>query len=52
MKKYKMAEVELNNYVDFLINQIKEHRDKQNNIIDNLIIKCEEIRTKLLKEIK
>jgi len=38
----------INDYADHLTNVIKEQRD----IIDNLIIKCEEIRINLLKEIK
>jgi predicted RNase H-like nuclease (RuvC/YqgF family) len=41
-------EENINGYADHLTNVIKEQRD----IIDNLIIKCEEIRTTYLKEVK
>jgi len=45
-------EENINGYIDGIINQIKEHKDKQNDIIDNLIAKCEEIRMNILKEVK
>jgi hypothetical protein len=45
-------EENINGYIDGIINQIKEHKDKQNDILDNLIVKCEEIRINILKEVK
>ena len=46
--KFKIAQEEtINNYVDGIIKLITEQRDN----LDNLIIKCEEIRSNTLKEI-
>jgi hypothetical protein len=47
IKMKKMNEEMINKYVDGVVNLLKEQRDS----LDDLIIKCEEIRINILNEI-